>query len=346
LIAGVAAMYVGDSPRMKPARILAAPTAVQTGMTMTTSGTDALDMPELRAAWDARKQFLDRLEPLRSALYAYCRRLTGNAFDAEDLVQESLARAFTQAAQAHSPIANPRAWLFRVATNAYVDSYRQQTPVLVDALEQVAPAAADPVELRDAWAELVTLLPPQERAALALKDLFGFTLAEVADVLRTSVGAVKAALHRGRGRLDSPERERSLKAREAPDRRLLDAVADAFTAYDVPRLAALLLADADSEILGVLTEYGAEQIREGSIAHTLNLSKPHRYTAQVVELWDELVLVIRIVRDGKAAVNDLMRLTTEDGKVRSIRWYYFSPDFLTELAAELGEPVELNGHHY
>ncbi len=331
---------------MKPARILTAPTAVQTGMTMTTSGTDALDMPELRAAWDARKQFLDRLEPLRSALYAYCRHLTGNAFDAEDLVQESLARAFSQAAQAHSPIANPRAWLFRVATNAYVDSYRRQTPVLVDVLEQVAPATADPVELRDAWAELVTLLPPQERAALALKDLFGFTLAEVADVLRTSVGAVKAALHRGRGRLDSPERGRSLKAREAPDRRLLDAVADAFTAYDVPRLTALLLADADSEILGVLTEYGADQIREGSIAHTLNASKPYRYTAQVVELWDELVLVIRIVRDGKAAVNDLMRLTTEDDKVRSIRWYYFSPDFLTELAAELGEPVELNGHHY
>ena len=63
-------------------------------------------------------------------------------------------------------------------------------------------------------------------------------------------------------------------------------------------------------------------------------------------LWDERVLVIRIVRDGRAAVNDLMRLSTEDGKVRSIRWYYFSPDFLTEVAAALGEPVELNGHHY
>lgn len=326
----------------KPARILTAPAAVQTGMTMT----DALDLPELRAAWDARKQFLDRLEPLRSDLYAYCRRLTGNAFDAEDLVQESLARAFTQAAQAHSPIANPRAWLFRVATNAYVDSYRKQTPVLVESLEQAAPAGTDPAEVRDAWAELVTLLPPQERAALALKDLFGFTLAEVADVLRTSVGAVKAALHRGRGRLDSPGRERSLKTREAPDRRLLDAVADAFTAYDVPRLTALLLADADSEILGVLTEYGADQIRRGSIEHTLDPAKPYRYTAQVVDLWDEPVLVIRIVKDGKAAVNDLMRLTTEDGRVRSIRWYYFSPDFLTEVAAELGEPVELNGHHY
>jgi RNA polymerase sigma-70 factor, ECF subfamily len=305
-----------------------------------------MDLPELKAARQARREFLDRLEPLRSDLYAYCRRLTGNAFDAEDLVQESLARAFSQAAQAHSPIANPRAWLFRVATNAYVDGYRKQAPVLVDALEQVAPAAADPAEVRDAWAELVTLLPPQERAALALKDLFGFTLAEVADVLRTSVGAVKAALHRGRGRLDSPERERSLKAREAPDRRLLDAVAEAFTAYDVPRLTALLLADADSEIMGVLSEYGADQIRQGSIEHTLDPSKPYRYTAQVVDLWDEPVLVIRIVRDGRAAVNDLMRLSTEDGKVRSIQWYYFSPDFLTEVATTLGEPVELNGHHY
>ncbi|TCO34271.1 RNA polymerase sigma-70 factor (ECF subfamily) [Kribbella steppae] len=308
--------------------------------------TDALDLPELRAARQARREFLDRLEPLRSDLYAYCRRLTGNAFDAEDLVQESLARAFTQAAQAHSPIANPRAWLFRVATNAYVDNYRRQAPVLVDALEQVAPATADPAEVRDAWAELVTLLPPQERAALALKDLFGFTLAEVADVLRTSVGAVKAALHRGRGRLDSPERDRSLKARQAPDRRLLDAVAEAFTAYDVPRLTALLLADADSEILGVLTEWGADQMRNGSIEHTLDHSKPYRYTAEVVELWDETVLVVRIVRDGKTAVNDLMRLTTEDGKVRTIRWYYFSPDFLAEAAAALGEPVELNGYHY
>ncbi|WP_371404376.1 sigma-70 family RNA polymerase sigma factor [Kribbella sp. NBC_00662] len=306
--------------------------------------TDALDLPELKATRRARREFLDRLEPLRSGLYKYCRRLTGNAFDAEDLVQESLARAFTQAAQAHSPIVNPRAWLFRVATNAYVDSYRRQSPVLVDAPEQAAPDTADPAEVRDAWAQLVTLLPPQERAALALKDLFGFTLTEVADVLRTSVGAVKAALHRGRGRLADPER--SLKTREAPDRRLLDAVADAFTAYDVPRLTALLLADADSEILGVLTEYGADNIRQGSIEHTLDLSKPYRYTADVVDLWGEPVLVIHIVRDGHRAVNDLMRLTTEDGKVRSIRWYYFSPDFLTEVGAALGEPVEPNGHHY
>ncbi|MEU4194786.1 sigma-70 family RNA polymerase sigma factor [Kribbella sp. NPDC026611] len=304
--------------------------------------TDALDLPELKAARQARREFLDRLEPLRSDLYAYCRRLTANAFDAEDLVQESLARAFTQAAQAHSPITNPRAWLFRVATNAYVDSYRRHSPVLTNALEHAAPSNPDPAEVRDAWAELVTLLPPQERAALALKDLFGYTLAETADVLRTSVGAVKAALHRGRGRLTAPERQ----PRPAPDRRLLDAVAAAFTAYDIPRLTALLLADADSEIMGILTEYGADSIRDGSIEHTLDPSKPYRYTAEVVDLWGEPVLVIRIVRDGKTAVNDLMRLTTEADKVRSIRWYYFSPNFLTEVAAALEEPVELNGHHY
>lgn len=308
--------------------------------------TDALDLPAIKAARQARKEFLDRLEPLRRDLYAYCRHLTGNAFDAEDLVQESLTRAFTQAAQAHSPIEKPLAWLFRVATNAFVDSYRRHHPVPVELPDSAAPAAADPVEVRDAWRELVTLLPPQERAALALKDLFGFTLAETADVLRTTPGAVKAALHRGRGRLEAADRSTALKVRAEPDRRLLDAVAEAFTAYDVPRLTALLLAEADSEILGMLTEYGAEQIRSGSIEHTLDPSTPYRYTATVEEVWGETVLVIRRAEDGVAVVNDLMRLTTEDGKVRSIRWYYFSPNFLTELAETLDEPVLLNGHHY
>jgi RNA polymerase sigma-70 factor (ECF subfamily) len=124
-------------------------------------------------------------------------------------------------------------------------------------------------------------------------------------------------------------------------------VADAFTAYDVPRLTALLLEDADSEILGMLNEYGADQIRDGSIEHTLDLTKPYRYTAEVIELWGETVLVVRLVdTDGKASVNDLMRLVTEDGKIRSISWYYFCPNFLTEVAAELGEPVILNGHRY
>jgi len=306
-----------------------------------------LDLPAVRAARQARKDFLDRLEPVRKDLYAFCRRLAGNAYDTEDLVQESLARAFNQAAQANAPIQNPRAWLFRVATNTYVDGYRRQLPLPAELPEQAAPPTADPVEVRDAWRELVTLLPPQERAALALKDLFGFSLAETADVLRTSTGAVKAALHRGRSRLDAPDRAVSLRGRVEPDRRLLDAVADAFTAYDVPRLTALLLEDADSEILGMLNEYGADQIRDGSIEHTLDLSKPYRYTAEVVDLWGETVLVIRLVDSaGKASVNDLMRLVTEDGKIRSISWYYFCPNFLTEVAAELGEPVILNGHRY
>jgi len=182
---------------------------------------------------------------------------------------------------------------------------------------------------------------------MALKDLFSFSLAEVAEVLSTTTGAVKAALHRGRSRLDAPDRARSLAARSEPERRLLNAVADAFTAYDVPRLTALLLADADSEILCVLTEYGADQIRRGSIEHPLDPAAEHRYTAEVREMSGETVLVIRASKDGSTpAVNDLIPLVAEDGKVRSIRSYYFSPEVLTEIAEALGEPVQLNGYHY
>ncbi|WP_405061252.1 hypothetical protein OG474_06305 [Kribbella sp. NBC_01505] len=55
------------------------------------------------------------------------------------------------------------------------------------------------------------------------------------------------------------------------------------------------LADAQSEIMGMLSEDGAEQMRDGSIEHTLDPSKPYRYTAEVTDLWGETVLIIRII---------------------------------------------------
>lgn len=69
---------------------------------------------------------------------------------------------------------------------------------------------ADSVEVRDALAEVATLLAPQERAAAVLKDVFDLSLKEIAAMLDTTEGAVKAALHRGRGRLADPGRDTAL----------------------------------------------------------------------------------------------------------------------------------------
>jgi RNA polymerase sigma-70 factor, ECF subfamily len=160
---------------------------------------DELNDTVLGRVQAARHEFLRRLEPLRPDLHRYCRRLTGDLWDAEDLVQETLARALDRAGRTFAPVRDPRAWLFRIATNAYIDSWRRPPPVPVELPDHAQPDTADPLEVRDVLSQVHRLLAPQERAAVMLADVFELPNAEIAEMLGTTVGAVKSALHRGGG---------------------------------------------------------------------------------------------------------------------------------------------------
>src|SRR3954469_7348389 len=70
--------------------------------------------------------FLESCEPLRPELYRYCRHLTRSPWDADDLVQDALARAFVTLGCLHQPLDNPRAWLFRVASNVWLNRVRDR----------------------------------------------------------------------------------------------------------------------------------------------------------------------------------------------------------------------------
>ncbi|MEU0836443.1 RNA polymerase sigma factor [Streptomyces sp. NPDC005969] len=306
-----------------------------------------LPQPMLETAQAARRGFLGALEPLRGELFRYCRRLTGNVWDAEDLAQETLARAFTRAAQTHQPVERPMAWLVRIATNAYLDQVRRPALLLVEPSERAAPPVTDPVEVRDALAEVTTLLAPQERAAVVLKDVFDLPLKEIAAMLSTTEGAVKAALHRGRGRLADPERATALARRAAPDRDTLDAVARAFTAYDLNGLTRLFVEDAVSDVIGMAHEVGRAQIAAGSLHHTLHLEASIRWRAEVRELdGDPLILMWATLTDGDGteAVEDILRAETAGGGITRLRWYYFCPDVLAEAGDRLGVPYRTHGH--
>lgn len=307
-----------------------------------------LDLPVLTAVRRAQREFLDQLEPLRPQLYRYCRRLTGNVWDAEDLVQDTLARAFARAARTHQPVQNPRAWLIRIATNAYLDLQRRPAPTPAELPDRAGPPAADVGEVRDALTEVATLLPPQERAAVVLKDVFDLPLTEIAGMLDTTVGAVKAALHRGRDRL-AHDRPAALTGRRRPERAVVDALAAAFTAYDLDRLTELFLVEATSEVVGLVHEVGRHQIRAGSLHHTLILETDVRYRAEVREFDGEpIVLLWETPTDGSTpeAVGDLLRVETEGGGIARVRWYYFCPQTLTEVTGRLGLPVRSHGYHH
>ena len=162
---------------------------------------------ELRAAWH---RYLDLVTPLRPALHRYCLRLTRDVWDAEDLVADTLLRAFGTLGKIHQEVGSHRAYLLKAATNLWIDTVRRRQTAAGALLDGEAPGGSSPetaMAVRDAGAALLARLAPRERAAIVLKDVFDLKLQEIADILESTTGAVKAALHRGRERLREREEE-------------------------------------------------------------------------------------------------------------------------------------------
>lgn len=313
-------------------------------------------MDDLAAlARDACRRFSQSFEPLRPELYRYCRHLTRSPWDAEDLAQDTLARALvTLGTMIRSEVENPRAWLFRVATNLYIDRTRRVREELVELPE--APAEPkDERATREAAGTLIAKLSPQERAAVVLKDAFDLELGDIASVLSTSVGAVKAALHRGRSKLSEPlnDDERS------PAPAALDAFCRAFDAGDLPSLTALLLETITVEMPGAAVDLSlavTTDPRSGILYHTLlspiSAGTNARYldgydggrarTQLVYHRGQHVILLWYGHSDGEA-VRCVIRSELEDERITRLRIYYFSPELLTDVAGELGVPVRTNG---
>ncbi|MDH3591291.1 MAG: sigma-70 family RNA polymerase sigma factor, partial [Planctomycetota bacterium] len=205
----------------------------------------------------ARRRFLDEVAPLRPELFRYARGLTGSVWDAEDLVQDTLTRAFASLGK-FERVRNVRAYLFRVATNAWLDEQRRRRPSpLADehaaALEDPS-VSVPPVEWREALEILLGTLPPRARGAVLLRDVFGFSAAETAAALVTTVGAVKAALARGRRALANQGEPTVPELQHAVAPEVVDAFVDAFNARDLDAVLALVAPEATTEVVGIYTD--------------------------------------------------------------------------------------------
>jgi RNA polymerase sigma-70 factor (ECF subfamily) len=304
---------------------------------------------------DACRRFSQSFEPLRPELYRYCRHLTRSPWDAEDLAQDTLARALvTLGTMIRVETDSPRAWLFRVATNLYIDRTRRVREEFGE-LPESASAASDPREKREAAGTLISKLSPQERAAVVLKDAFDLEHAEVAVILGTSVGAVKAALHRGRSKLAEPQEEDP----RFPAPAQLDSFCRAFDAGDLPALTALLLETVTVEMPGAAVDLSLAATtdpRSGILYHTLLsplfAGMPARYLdgydggrahAERVFHRGEHVILLWYGHSEGDAVRCIIRSEFEDALISRLRIYYFSPELLTEVTGELGVAVRTNG---
>ncbi|WP_375334631.1 sigma-70 family RNA polymerase sigma factor [Curtobacterium sp. MCBD17_019] len=179
-----------------------------------TDSADAVTTPD---AQELRRLFEEQALPFMDQLYGAAMRMTRNPADASDLVQETFVKAFA-AFRSFRQGTNLKAWLYRILTNTFINSYRknQRNPYqgTIDELEDWqlggAESVTQSISSRSAEADAIDHLPssavkdalqaiPEDfRMAVYFADVEGFSYQEIADIMKTPVGTVMSRLHRGR----------------------------------------------------------------------------------------------------------------------------------------------------
>jgi RNA polymerase sigma-70 factor (ECF subfamily) len=257
-------------------------------------------------------------------------------------VQDTLLRGFAKLGEFSNTIDNPKAYLFRIATNLWVDRFRRQE--LPPPIGESTPSSPEQsAEIRDAARQLMHRLPPQERAGVVLKDVLDFRLEEIATILQTSVGAIKSAMHRGREKLATPT---GTRGNSQPSEALVDQFVEAFNARDLDRLTALLLDNSAAEVVGIGTSYGRKPISDSSLYYSLFLEKGEARAERRTIAGEVLVVFWYSDIDDptKNAVREVLRLEELDGRIARLRSYTFCPETVAEICEAQGLPMRGLGY--
>lgn len=269
------------------------------------AGQDAYLETLALARGTSREAFAELVEGHRRELQVHCYRMLGSVLDAEDLVQETLLRAWKNL-DSFEGRASLRAWLYKIATNACLDELARRPrrglpPDLYPAADPSSPlgaAVSDPIWLEPfpdglvgslrndpaarydvresiSLAFLVALqtLPPRQRAVLLMRDVLGLRATEVANLLDDSVSAVNSALYRARLKLVERYSKRGADSPslDSGQRDLLDRYVAAWEAADIDGLVELLREDASFPMPPLPTWVrGRAAIREFISRHILD----------------------------------------------------------------------------
>ncbi len=218
------------------------------------------------------RAFRALVEPYRRTLEVHCYRMLGSAHDAEDLVQETLLRAW-RALDRFERRASVETWLYRIATNACLDELERRPripepvqPFPDDRLEQAASPVVDPAAryaMREgmelAFLTAIQRLPGRQWAVLILRDVLGWQASEAADLLDSTVASVNSALQRARATVDQAMPAARTPA-AGPDLELLRRYVDAWERVDIDGLVSLLREDAVLRMPPQRTVRGAADI--------------------------------------------------------------------------------------
>ena len=324
----------------------------------------------------SREAFAELVEGHRRELQVHCYRMLGSALDAEDLVQETLLRAWKNR-ESFEGRASLRAWLYKIATNACLDELAKRprrglpqdlypasdpngplgAPVpdpiwlepypdgLVGSLRN-DPAARYDVRESISLAFLVALqtLPPRQRAVLLMRDVLGLRATEVANLLDDSVSAVNSALYRARLKLVERYSKRGADSPllDSEQRGLLERYVAAWEAADIDGLVELLREDASFPMPPLPTWVrGRAAIREFISRHILDGDARGRWKLLPTQANGHPAFAwYRRREDPPGFAAFAIQVVTLDGGAIAAATTFAFP----QLFAAFGLPLELDEH--
>jgi len=292
---------------------------------------------------ESRRRFLALVDDVRPDLHRYCARMTGSVVDGEDVVQDTLARAYYELAELKE-LPALRAWLFRIAHNRALDYLRRYERRMSEPLDAALHVAADDtfepdnavarVEAVRAAISRFLELAPVQRSCVVLKDVFDYSLDEIAAMLELSVSAIKSALVRGRAKL----RDLSAASNASPEpdaqRRLISPTvaryAAMFNMRDWDGVRAMLVDEVKLELISRLKCAGRMQVS----SYFTNYDSISDWKLVPGWLEDHEILAV-FPHPHDARPGYFVELTVVDGRVTAIRDFRYVPYVMREAVITL-----------
>lgn len=278
---------------------------------------------------NARGDFEDLVKTIRPELHRYAARMTGSAVDGEDVVQEAVLKAFNSLDQIKTD-ANLRGWLFRIAHNKAIDFLRSRRLQTMEQLDEniFATQEDSPLEQKEQTAlalKVFLRLAPRQRSCVILKDVLGYSLSEISELIDKSVPEIKALLNRGRTRLR--ELGDSLETENAPvlDERtqiLLTRYVDRFNARDFEAVRQMLTDETKLDLVGKAGHTGAKEISDNYFFNYRKL-RDWRFAPGIVEN-RPAILVFDPENKSDTRPKYFLLLTIENDQITNIRDYRYA----------------------